>query len=79
MKSEWIGDFQNGVEVRRHGDDIDEVLLFVRGEPVVHLEYMTDQHVWIGLNFPTKDAPDNRVSVNITSRGNIKTTAERDQ
>jgi hypothetical protein len=42
---------QNGIEVRNKpdSDDVDEVLLWIDGKCVFHLEYMDDNQIWMGL------------------------------
>ena len=58
MKSEWIGDKQNGVEFRYEGGDepepglnprLDEVCVYVDGKCVVHSERMGDDLFWMGV------------------------------
>lgn len=51
--STWYGDKQNGIEVRGEEDAVDEVLVYVGGECIVHMEGMSDQCYWFGIY--TKD------------------------
>ena len=44
--SEWYGDSTNGIEIRKQGGEIDEVLLYVNGKCVTHLETMSDKCVF---------------------------------
>lgn len=49
--SQWYGDSTNGIEFRQldSADELDEVLLYVDGKCVVHLEAMSETSYWIGL------------------------------
>lgn len=52
MPSEWYGDRQNGVEVRRRDDGApDELFLFVGGNVVMHMEDMGDGY-WLAILEP---------------------------
>lgn len=56
MKSEWHGDSTNGIEIRHEGDFVDEVLLYVNGKCVFHMENMSDQCYWFALYAKGHDA-----------------------
>lgn len=47
--SEWYGDKADGIEIRRHGGQIDEIVVYRDGECVVHVEAMSDQCFWMSL------------------------------
>ena len=72
--SEWRGNKQDGIELRYHGDDLDEVVLYRNGECCVHIEGMSPVCYWMSLS-----SQDNEVHINISSknlRSHIKATAE---
>lgn len=49
-RSEWIGDKQNGVELRYAAGGLDEVCLYANGVCVMHMEVMNDVGIWFGLH-----------------------------
>lgn len=48
-RSEWYGDSTNGIEIRYHGDELDEIVLHINGKCVFHMECMSDVCYWMGL------------------------------
>lgn len=46
----FYGDRVNGIELRQHDgeDQLDELLAYVNGVCVLHIEQMSDQSYWIG-------------------------------
>ena len=59
------------IEIRRQGDELDEIVITINGLVVVHLERMDYGHVWIGLADGEK-----RCDVNLTSQKAISMNAE---
>lgn len=47
--SEWFGDTTDGIEIRRQGGQIDEIIVYRDGECVVHIEATSDQCFWMSL------------------------------
>lgn len=47
--SVWHGDKTDGIEFRYIDGDLDEVVLYVAGQPVFVAERMDDNCIWMGL------------------------------
>jgi hypothetical protein len=63
-KTTWHGDETNGIEIREQDDFVDEVLLYVDGECVFHMEAMSDQCYWYALYAKNHEAHCNVFSKN---------------
>jgi hypothetical protein len=74
MASEWHGDKTDGIEIREYDGFVDEVLLYIDGECVFHMENMSDQCYWMGLYGKTHEAHCNVLSKN--GRAHVMATAE---
>jgi len=48
VRCEWHGDKQDGIELRYKGDLLDEILLYVGGRRVLHVEQIDDV-CWLGI------------------------------
>jgi hypothetical protein len=48
VRCKWHGDKQDGVELRYKGDLLDEILLYVGGRCVLHVEQIDDV-CWLGM------------------------------
>jgi hypothetical protein len=48
-RSEWFGDRQDGIEYRWDGDNLDEIVVYVAGKVVLHVEQMSDTCYWMGI------------------------------
>lgn len=52
MSSDTLyGDTNDGIELRRHDGEsqLDELLVYVGGRCVLHVEQMSDQSYWLGI------------------------------
>ena len=47
--TDWYGNSKNGIEVRYQEDELDEICVYVNGECVLHMEQMSDQCYWMGI------------------------------
>lgn len=48
--TQWHGDKTDGIEIRFNDDgSLDEVIVYVDGKCIVHLEQMSDVSWWVGL------------------------------
>lgn len=75
MMSEWHGDKNDGIEIRRNEDgSVDEVCLYVGGKCVVHVEQMSDQCFWMALYGAGHTAHVNFLSKN--RRSHVDATVE---
>jgi hypothetical protein len=60
MKSIWIGNNQNGIEIRPDGDNIasnelpilDELVLYINGKCIMHMEATSKVNYWFGFYLP---------------------------
>ena len=48
-RSVWHGDDQDGIELRYQGDFLHEILLYVDGRRVLHVEQASDDNCWLGI------------------------------
>lgn len=71
-------DHADRVEVRRDPDGtVDEVLLYVGGRVVAHLERMSDRAVWLGL-YPGKPPSGDTVHVDFWAEaGDLQVRADQ--
>ena len=62
----WIGDKENGICIRIEDSDgvLDEVIVYVSGKCVVHMEAMSDKLYWFGLYAGVHEAHMNIYSKN---------------
>lgn len=72
MATKWFGNKDNGLELR-YGDVgppdnevLDELVLWMNGKAVMHMEAMSDVCYWFGFNLD-----DHQVHMNISSK-NLK-------
>ena len=49
-ESKWHGDKQDGIELRYQGDDLYEVILYVGGRCVLHIEQNSNTNFFIELS-----------------------------
>lgn len=47
--SDIVGDKENGIIARYLDDDLDEIVMYVGGECVMHMEGMSESSIWFGL------------------------------
>lgn len=62
-ESRWYGDESDGIELRYHENGLDEVILYIGGKCVAHVEQMSDTHYWMSLQSEKYE-----VHVNISSK-----------
>lgn len=48
-RSVWQGDKTNGIEFRYQEKDLDEIVMYIDGKCVLHIERMYDTNFWMGL------------------------------
>jgi len=79
----WIGDRQNGIELRVDEDNkssngleiIDELILYIDGKCVMHMEATSMVNYWFGFYFP--DGTETHMNVCSKSlKSHIEATAE---
>ena len=89
MKSIWIGDKANGIELRPEGKTktgmliLDELLIYQNGVCILHIESMSPSHHFVGIGLPglprlvaTYQATHGRAAVQLTAE--TPTEAPRD-
>ena len=76
MASEWIGDKTDGIEIRRATDGIDEVLLYVGGHCMMHMEKLAATQFW--FLFDVKDRTALHMAIgSVNRRAAIDATCEK--
>jgi len=76
MTSEWIGDKMDGIEIRRDEDGIDEVLVYVAGGCVMHMEKLAATQFW--FLFDVKDRTALRMTIgSVNRRAALDATCEK--
>jgi len=79
----WIGDKQNGIELRQDGDAVasngleilDELVLYLDGKCVMHMEATSQVNYWFGFHLPDGS----EVHMNVCSKNlkaHVRATAE---
>jgi hypothetical protein len=73
----WIGDKQNGIELRRcdGGEDLDELVMYIDNKCIMHMEATSAVNYWFGFYLPDgKEVHMNIGSKNLKSH--VVATAE---